>query len=72
MKYLLVVRKYFAQTVTNLLLSSAEYTKNCDILMTITLEVNITTRQMTHFFHVFQNLQNVISWGLHFASYSGL
>ena len=64
-------------------LSAAENTKRAifDILMTITLEVNMITRQMNPFFYLlfelyplfhltftFQDLQNSISWVPHFPS----
>ena len=71
--------KYFAQTVTNFLLSLAENKKKWaifDILMAITLGVNMITRQMTHFSFIFSpssilwyfifacpGIQNSFLWG---------
>ena len=60
-------------------------TINFDILMTITLEVNMINKQMTHFSHLlfelyplvyfifgFREHQNLVSWGPPFTFYSCL
>ena len=52
-QYLLCVLKYISQTVTQFLLLSTENKKKTvisDILKTITMGVNMITRQMTPFF----------------------